>query len=99
MRRLVAVLPLMMGGLTALGVVTVRAQDYPSKPVHIITGGVGGSNDFLARIIAQGLAGPLGQPVVVENRGTGLLSGEAASKAAADGYTVLIAGSSFWTGI
>jgi len=45
-----------------------QAEDYPTRTVRIITGGVGGSNDLLARMIAQGVAGPLAQPVVVDLR-------------------------------
>ena len=48
---------------------TLWAQDYPTKVIRIITSGIGGGNDFTARQIAQGITGPLGQPVVVDNRG------------------------------
>src|SRR5258705_3605900 len=79
-----------------VGADVVSAQDYPNKPVRIITGGVGGSNDFAARIIAQGLASPLGQQVLVENRPSGPIPGEQVSKAPPDGYTLLIHGSNLW---
>src|SRR5262245_58935517 len=86
-------------GLMIMIAGAASGQDYPSKTIRIVAGGVGGSNDFLARIIAPGISLPLGQPVIIDNRGAGLLSGETVSKAPPDGYTLLIAGSSFWTGI
>jgi tripartite-type tricarboxylate transporter receptor subunit TctC len=71
-------------------------QDYPNKPIRIITGGAGGGTDFTARLIAQGISVPLGQPVVVENRGAGIIPVEFVSKAAPDGYTLLVQGSVAW---
>src|SRR6516225_5095240 len=69
------------------------AQAYPSRPVRIIVGfAPGGGTDVLARIIGQWLAKPLGQPFLIENRtGAGSSIGaEAAIKARADGYTILM---------
>jgi tripartite-type tricarboxylate transporter receptor subunit TctC len=83
-------------GLMALSATTVLAQDYPSKPVRIVTGSVGGGNDQIARQIAQGIAGPLGQPVIVDNRGVGALPMEAVFKQPPDGYTMLLQGASLW---
>ncbi len=74
---------------------TGSGQAYPNKPVRIITGEPGGSNDFASRIIAQGVAGPLGQPVIVENR-TAIFASDYVAKAAADGYTLLYAGTPLW---
>ena len=71
------------------------AQTFPSKPIRMLTGSAGGSNDFIARIITQGLAGPLGQPVVVENR-SALVSAENVAGAAPDGHTLLLNGSTVW---
>ncbi len=64
-------------------------QDYPNRTIRIYTSNVGGSGDFLSRLIAQGISGPLGQPVVVENRG-GIFAAEPVSKAAPDGYSLLV---------
>src|SRR5262249_36590073 len=73
------------------------AQSYPERPVRIVTGEPGGSNDLAARMIAQGIAGPLEQPVIVENR-TALIAAENVPKAASDGYTLLYAGTPLWIG-
>ncbi len=71
------------------------AQDYPNKPIRIVTSAVGGGTDFAARIIAQGLATRLGQPVIVDNRPPGL-QGVIVPKAAPDGYTLLAGGETLW---
>src|SRR5262245_44114453 len=68
-------------------------QDYPVKPVRIITGAAGGGSDFTARLVAQGISAPLGQAVVVDNRGSSLVSSEAVAKSPPDGYTLLMTGS------
>ena len=87
-------------GLVGLSVLSANAalgQNFPNKAVRIATSLAGGGNDFAARIFAQGLTGPLGQPVIVDNRG-GELAPEIVAKAQPDGYTLLVAGSSFWIG-
>ena len=73
----------------------VSGQDYPNKPIRIITGGAGGGSDFAARLVAQGITGPLGQPVIVDNRAT-LPAIDAAAKAPPDGYTLYVGGASLW---
>jgi len=75
---------------------TGSGQAYPNKPIRIVTSGVGGAVDVVTRLIAQGISGPLGQPVVVENRGGGVIAPETVSKAPADGYTLLLFTPSFW---
>ncbi len=72
-----------------------RAQEFPVKPVRIIVPQPpGGGFDTTARVLAEKLGPLLGQTVVVENRpGAGTLVGtEAAAKAPADGYTLLLGG-------
>ena len=74
------------------------SQVYPAKPVRIVASGVGGSGDFVARLIAPGLAGSLGQPVIVDNRASGVIPGQVVSQAPPDGYTLLLAGAALWIG-
>ncbi|HET7156809.1 MAG TPA: tripartite tricarboxylate transporter substrate-binding protein, partial [Hyphomicrobiaceae bacterium] len=71
------------------------AQTYPDRTVKIIVPQPpGGGFDTVARILADRLGPLLGQGMVVENRvGAGTLVGtEAAAKAPADGYTLLLGG-------
>ena len=77
-------------GLVALAPGAACGQHYPSKPIRILTSDVGGSPDFLARLVAQGIAGGLGQNLIVENRAN-VKATELASQAPADGYTLLFA--------
>jgi tripartite-type tricarboxylate transporter receptor subunit TctC len=70
------------------------AQAYPAKPVRIVTVAPGSANDIVARLIAQEIRNSLGQPVVVDNRGT--VAAELVARAPADGYTLLLYGSAVW---
>lgn len=70
------------------------AQAYPAKPVRIVTVAPGSANDIVARLIAQEIRAGLGQPVVVDNRGT--VAAELVARAPADGYTLLLYGSAVW---
>jgi tripartite-type tricarboxylate transporter receptor subunit TctC len=69
------------------------AENYPSHPVKIVVPfPAGGSNDIIARILAQKLSERTGQQSFVENRGGagGNLGAEAVAKATPDGYTLLV---------
>ena len=69
------------------------AQAYPTRPVRIIVGyPSGGSNDILARLMAQWLSERMGQQFVIENRpGAGSnIATEAVVRADPDGYTLLM---------
>ncbi len=71
------------------------AQGYPTHPVRILVGfAAGGNFDLVARMIGQWLSEQLHQPVVVENRAGagGNIATEAAIRAPADGYTLLLGG-------
>ena len=80
-----------VAGLTGLGVRSAMSQEYPSRPIRIITSPAGGGNDFVARLVARAISGSLGQQAVVDNRPTVLIADIVPG--AADGYTVLITGS------
>ncbi len=82
----------------ALFAVAVWSQDYPLKPIRMVTPGTGGGGDFVARVISPGLSAALGKQVVVDNRPNGVIPGEIVSKAPPDGYTVLLASSPLWIG-
>ena len=83
-------------GMIILSAGVVSGQDYPSKPIRVVSPGPGGGADFVARFIAQGISAPLGQQVVVDNRPAGVFPGQIVSKAQPDGYTLLVNGNSFW---
>ena len=87
---------LFLTGLALAGAGAVFGQTYPTKPVRVITAGVGGGNDVSARLVAQGLTAGLGQQAIVDNRASGIVTAEAVAKAAPDGYTVLVYGSTIW---
>src|SRR5262245_42278394 len=68
-------------------------QAYPAKPVRIVVSWPpGGSNDVVARVLAQRLTETLGQTFVVENRAgaTGTIGSELVAKSPPDGYTILV---------
>jgi len=76
-----------------MGAALAMAQSYPNKPIRFLVGFVaGGTNDIVARALAQKLTETLGQSVVVENRGGAntAIATEAAARAAPDGYTILL---------
>src|SRR5688572_20694665 len=75
---------------------TADADKFPAKPIRIVTAEAGGGSDFVSRIIGQGLSASWGKPVVVDNRGGGVVAGEIVSRAPADGYTLIYYGSSLW---
>ena len=70
-------------------------QQFPNKPIRIVTSEVGGGTDFTARLVAQGLSAVIGQQVIVDNRASAFIPGDIVSKALPDGYTLLIAASTF----
>ena len=73
-------------------------QNYPNKPIRIITGAPGGGIDYTARMVAQGLTATFGQQVIVDNRGGGggIMAGEMTAKAAPDGYTLMVYSNNIW---
>lgn len=83
------------GGLLLLVCVHAAAQaPYPNKTVRLVIGfAPGGAADYVARVLAEPMGRTLGQSIIVENRaGAGSsIAAEYVSKAAPDGYTLLIA--------
>lgn len=68
------------------------AQDYPRKPITIVSSAAaGGGVDLITRLVARGLSEEWKQPVIVENRAGagGMIGTEYVAKAPADGYTLL----------
>jgi hypothetical protein len=82
--------------LMLLGVGVAAGQDYPNRPILMLSGAIGSSADLVARMIAQGLTESLGKQVIVDNRFSGALLGHIVAKAAPDGYTLLATSSSLW---
>jgi tripartite-type tricarboxylate transporter receptor subunit TctC len=70
------------------------AQDYPSRPIRLITPAAqGGTTDILARIFGAKLSEVFKQQIVVDNRASaaGVIAGQMTATAAPDGYTLLLA--------
>lgn len=91
MKKLIAgaVLLVAMGAIGTAG--PALAQSWPAKPVRLVVAyPPGGVSDVVARALADKLTGPLGQPVVVENKAgaSGSIGMDAVAKAAPDGYTL-----------
>jgi tripartite-type tricarboxylate transporter receptor subunit TctC len=80
--------------LMLLAATTALGQEFPSKVIRIITSEPASTTDIVARIVAKGLNSSLGQPVIVENRGS--MGADIVAKAAPDGHTLLFYGSSVW---
>ena len=89
MKRIAAALFALASGLAL-------AQGYPTKPVTVIVPWpAGGPSDLGARPLAKGLADGLGKPFIIDNRGgaSGNIGTAVVTKAAPDGYTLLITSS------
>lgn len=80
-------------GIAAAVAAELRAQSYPDRPVRLVAPfPPGGGVDATARILADHLAAPLGQPVVVENRAGagGAIGVDSVARAAPDGHTLVM---------
>ena len=74
------------------------AQSYPTKPMRMIVPfSPGGPNDLVARVVGQKLTDAWGQTLIIDNRGGagGNIGVALASKASADGYTLVMVGLHF----
>ncbi|CAN7215960.1 Bug family tripartite tricarboxylate transporter substrate binding protein [Variovorax paradoxus] len=102
MKRLPALACMVLLSCLGLAPFAALAADtgFPSRPVTlVIPFPPGGATDVNGRVIAQRLGKELGQPVVIENRGgAGTVIGASyVSKAAPDGYTLLISSGTTFT--
>ena len=83
----------LIGIVLACMTAMVAAQGFPNRPLRLVVAfPAGGGADVLARALAQKLAGPLGQPVVVENRvgASGIVGSDFVAKSPPDGHTLLM---------
>jgi tripartite-type tricarboxylate transporter receptor subunit TctC len=88
MRAAIACLALLLAALPA-----AAQPAWPDRPIRmVIPFAPGGAADVVGRIVAQGMAEDLGQPVVVENRGGsgGVIGSQAVLAAPADGHTIVL---------
>lgn len=86
-RHLLRLLP----AAAACAAAPVWAQGFPTRPIKLIVAfPAGGPTDITMRVLADGAAKVLGQPVIVENRpgAGGSLPAQALQSAPADGYTL-----------
>ena len=84
--------------LSALAIAEVCAQDYPARPIRfVVSSAPGGTQDAVARLVANQVGGQIGQQVVVDNRGgaNGIIGCDIVAHAAPDGYTLLYAATAF----
>jgi tripartite-type tricarboxylate transporter receptor subunit TctC len=76
-----------------LAIATALAQSFPTRPVTLVVPyPAGGPTDVVARVLAERMRVPLGQPVIVENvtGGSGNIGVGKVVRAAPDGYTLSI---------
>ena len=91
--RSLALMTALLAGAVIAATSPAQAQTYPSRTVHLVVPyAAGGTGDIVARVIADKLAGALGQSVVVENRpgASGALGTKSVVSAAPDGHTLLV---------
>ncbi len=80
--------------LSAFAWASARAQAWPGRPIKVVQGfAAGGNADTIARVVGTEMARGLGQPMIVEavTGAGGTLASGAVARAAADGYTLLLA--------
>jgi tripartite-type tricarboxylate transporter receptor subunit TctC len=90
MRKFAAAFAALLG-LLCLGMAPAAAQDWPTKPIHMIVPyPAGGGTDVVARIMADHVSQILGQPIYIDNRGgaNGAIGLTALKQSEPDGYTI-----------
>jgi tripartite-type tricarboxylate transporter receptor subunit TctC len=82
-----------LGGILAFAATAVQAQDYPNRPINLISAQApGGASETLGRLVGERLQAALGQPVIIDSRpgAGGNVGAAAAARATPDGYTLMI---------
>ena len=90
-------LALLAPAIACVAPAPAAAEDYPTRPITIVTPFAAGSaTDTAARLVGKYLQEGLGQPVVIENRegAGGMLAAETVAHATPDGYTLLLTSNS-----
>src|SRR5436853_5192523 len=91
MRRLIRCL---VAACATFAITAAGAQQYPAKPITIVVPFAAGSGtDLITRLVGQQLSLALNQSIVVENKpgASGVIAATYVARAAADGYTLLMA--------
>ena len=86
--------PFALAAMLAAALACQAQTTFPNKPLRINVGAsAGGGTDVIARLFAEKMGGPLGQPVIVENKpgAANTIAADLTAKAPADGYTLLMA--------
>jgi tripartite-type tricarboxylate transporter receptor subunit TctC len=86
---------ILMTTLAAMVLLSTQAtaQDYPSRPIHVLTtSSAGGLSDIFMRVLGEEMQKRTGQPLIIENRAgaAGNIAARACTEAAPDGYTICI---------
>lgn len=87
-----------LAGSAQAAVSDATSANYPNRPVRFVVAQVpGGNADLVGRALAEGYGDIFNQQFVVDNRGgaSGIIAAELTARAAPDGYTILLVGSSF----
>ena len=93
MRKILAAALLLSTACLMATPFAVMAQNFPAKTVRVIVPWpLGGSNDIVARLVAQKLTENAGQQFIIDNRGgaSGIVGSDLVAKSPADGYTFMI---------
>lgn len=91
MRRLATVFCLATALMASAG--AVRAQDYPARPIHVLTtSSAGGLSDIFMRALGEELHKSIGQPLIIENRpgGAGNVAAVVIKHASPNGYLLMM---------